>query len=137
VLPEALRKQLVSRGVSQIKALTISSDALRIEMYNKLIQNHYDVNKAADLIINCPSDLLNDLNKIIDWDKTRQSKQVDLKTIDELVNRALKENPKVVSDYKSGKTQAISSLIGSIRRQSGNIDAQVLKEVLERGIKNL
>jgi len=136
-LPEALRNQLVSRGVSQIKALTISSDALRIEMYNKLIQNHYDVNKAADLIINCPSDLLNDLNKIIDWDKTRQSKQVDLKTIDELVNRALKENPKVVSDYKSGKTQAISSLIGSIRRQSGNIDAQVLKEVLEREIKNL
>jgi aspartyl-tRNA(Asn)/glutamyl-tRNA(Gln) amidotransferase subunit B len=136
-LPAGLRQDLISRGVSQVNANTIVADQQRLYMYNKLVQHQYESIKAADIIINCPSDILTDMNKIITWDKSHQTLEIDNQTLRNYAKKAILDNPKAVSDFKSGKIQALYSLIGSIRRQIENINVPALQLILEQEIKKL
>jgi aspartyl-tRNA(Asn)/glutamyl-tRNA(Gln) amidotransferase subunit B len=50
----------------------------------------------------------------------------------EVVRRVIAENPKVVSDYKSGKPGAINALVGPVMRETrGRANAKRVQELLE------
>lgn len=58
-------------------------------------------------------------------------KALDDSELDALCNKAIKENPKVVSDYKGGKEKAIMALVGAVMRASkGRADAEKAKAKL-------
>ena len=55
----------------------------------------------------------------------------DTSLIDGVVEKVVKEDPKSVADYKSGKEKAIMALFGKCMRElKGNCDPQVLRQIL-------
>ncbi len=55
----------------------------------------------------------------------------DEKIINELIQEIIRENPKAIGDYKNGKKQALSYLIGQIMRKTkGQINPGILKKNL-------
>jgi aspartyl-tRNA(Asn)/glutamyl-tRNA(Gln) amidotransferase subunit B len=55
----------------------------------------------------------------------------DEETINEIVKITVKENPKALNDYRNGKEQAISYLMGQIMRKTkGQVNPGMLKKIL-------
>lgn len=55
----------------------------------------------------------------------------DEETINEVIRETVKENPKALNDYKNGKEQAVSYLIGQIMRKTkGQVNPVILKKNL-------
>ncbi len=53
--------------------------------------------------------------------------------IEKLVKEAISENPKMVEDYKKGKTTALQALIGAVMRKTqGKVNVEKARQVLER-----
>ncbi|MDO8585046.1 MAG: Asp-tRNA(Asn)/Glu-tRNA(Gln) amidotransferase subunit GatB [bacterium] len=60
----------------------------------------------------------------------------DTASLEPIAQKVMEENPKVVADYKKGKTAAIQSLIGkTIGATSGKANPSVVKEIFERLLK--
>lgn len=73
------------------------------------------------------------LKKIVSGKKSVIS---NLKIIEELVERAVAESSDAVADYKSGKTQALASIMGKAMQLSkGKADPAVTKKLLEKKLK--
>ncbi len=57
----------------------------------------------------------------------------DIQQLTAIVQEVIKENPKIVEDYKSGKTQAISALIGQIMKKTkGKANPKQAQELLKQ-----
>jgi aspartyl-tRNA(Asn)/glutamyl-tRNA(Gln) amidotransferase subunit B len=60
----------------------------------------------------------------------------DPEALKNLAQKLIDENPEVVASYKSGKENAIMSLVGKIMKESGgSANPQVAKEVLVELLK--
>lgn len=57
-------------------------------------------------------------------------KSVDSSELESLCQEILQANPQVVEDYKSGKQQAIGSLIGQAKKKNPNANPQLVRETL-------
>ncbi|MDD2647123.1 MAG: Asp-tRNA(Asn)/Glu-tRNA(Gln) amidotransferase subunit GatB [Patescibacteria group bacterium] len=56
----------------------------------------------------------------------------DQKQLEKIIDKIIKNNPKVVADYKKGKTNAIAFLVGLIMRETkGRAKVELVKEILE------
>lgn len=61
----------------------------------------------------------------------------DLNLLNSVVNSIIEAHPKVVADYKSGKTNAIMFLLGQVMKEmKGKADANKIKEVLQNRLNN-
>ncbi|MCS7227355.1 MAG: Asp-tRNA(Asn)/Glu-tRNA(Gln) amidotransferase GatCAB subunit B, partial [Endomicrobia bacterium] len=61
----------------------------------------------------------------------------DVNQLKSIISEVIKENPKIVQDYQSGKTQAISALIGQVMKKSkGKANPKQLQELLSEMLKN-
>jgi aspartyl-tRNA(Asn)/glutamyl-tRNA(Gln) amidotransferase subunit B len=138
-LPEQKKKILVDTyKLSLSNAQILSSDT---EMYNLFIQSQksgqYTAKKIADLLVNkryqgstpkTPEELLEIM-------KVNSKAQIsDPEEIRSLVQKTILANPKAVSDFKSGKEQALFFLIGQVKRELKSADTQVIKEIIEQQI---
>jgi len=57
----------------------------------------------------------------------------DEKEINKLVDLAIEENPKIVQEYLSGKTQAFGALVGYImKKSSGKANPKLVNEILKK-----
>jgi aspartyl-tRNA(Asn)/glutamyl-tRNA(Gln) amidotransferase subunit B len=131
-LPGQVRGDLISRGVSQEKATILVSDPDKLDMITKLVQKDIELTKAVDMIINSPSDISGDLDKIILWAKQKETISVSTAELAEVAAKVVAANPKAVLDYKAGKEQSLFYLVGLIKRQLGNIDiSQVRQAILD------
>ncbi len=66
----------------------------------------------------------------------KQTVHVDEKELENAIKDVLSENQKAVEDYKNGKEPVIMFLVGQVMRKIGQkIDAQMVKEKIERAIK--
>ncbi len=60
----------------------------------------------------------------------------DTKKIEELVNKALKEAPKAVEDYKCGNSKALNFIVGIVMRETkGTADPKIVNKVLLEEVK--
>jgi aspartyl-tRNA(Asn)/glutamyl-tRNA(Gln) amidotransferase subunit B len=56
----------------------------------------------------------------------------DQKELEKIIDKIIKNNPKVVADYKKGKTNAIAFLVGLIMRETkGRAKVELVKKILE------
>ena len=60
----------------------------------------------------------------------------DLKEIENIAKKILKENPKAMEDYKKGEKNSINFLIGQVMKESQKrADYKKVKEILEKLLK--
>lgn len=141
-LPQAKVSDLASLfGIPPDVAATMirqGSAAYFKELAPKLKSINIEPAGAASLII----------NKKIDWQKVPLEQAVDqLKSqrsavalshdeLEKIVDQIIAENEKSAADYKTGKENAIQSLIGqAMRKTQGRADAKLLKSLLEERLK--
>jgi len=69
--------------------------------------------------------------------EAKEGKKISEKDeIEKLAEQIIKENPKAVKDYKSGKEQAIHFLVGQIMKKSNKrADSETTKEILKKMLK--
>ncbi len=89
------------------------------------------VNKKIDLSKTKPEELIKQIKK------EEVVKITDRKKLIKWVDKAIKDMPKVVFDYKKGKSAAIAVLIGKVMQLSnGKADPIIIKELLEKRLKS-
>lgn len=124
-LPAQTRTKLISQGLSPEKAAVMVSSPARLKRFYEL---GGDI-KIADQILNTPED------KVASFEYVKKEFVSDEKLITYLAQKAIFANPQAVSDYKSGKTQALFSLIGAIRKDLPTINIKLTQGILENLIK--
>lgn len=61
----------------------------------------------------------------------------DTKSLDNLVDEVIKDNPKSVADYKTGKSNALIFLVGQVMKKSGGkANPKVVGEILKRRLNH-
>jgi len=61
----------------------------------------------------------------------------DSRELDDIAEAVIKENPKSVSDYKAGKSNALMFLVGqAMKRSKGKANPKVAQEILKRRLDN-
>lgn len=129
-LPVEIRRDLISRGVSQEKASILVSDQQKLNMITKLVQKDIELAKAVDMIINSPSDISGDTDKIILWAKQKETITVSTSELTEVAAKVVAANPKAVLDYQAGKEQSLFYMVGLIKKQLGNIDISLVRQAI-------
>jgi aspartyl-tRNA(Asn)/glutamyl-tRNA(Gln) amidotransferase subunit B len=77
------------------------------------------------------------------WSTEKSPKQIveeknliqitDTKELEKIINEVINENPKIAQDYKSGKTQAVSALIGqAMKKTKGKANPKILNELFKK-----
>jgi aspartyl-tRNA(Asn)/glutamyl-tRNA(Gln) amidotransferase subunit B len=90
----------------------------------------YLVNKKPDIAKLKPSDIIRKI------EKEKENLVSDISSLEGLSKQAIKELPQAVKDYKSGKENAISALIGKVMQLSkGKADASKVRVILEKILK--
>ncbi|KKR11527.1 MAG: aspartyl/glutamyl-tRNA amidotransferase subunit B [Candidatus Woesebacteria bacterium GW2011_GWA1_39_21] len=140
--PWEKRKRYIKEfGLSQNYAQILTSDLNRGAYFEKLYRltkkHHLNTKKVVDLMINknydqkfpTPQGLVLDLLKTI---KTQSPSDEQL---DRAVSEVLISQRKAVSDYKSGKENALGFLIGAVSRKlSGKGDAMTIRDKLTESL---
>ncbi|MEK7451087.1 MAG: Asp-tRNA(Asn)/Glu-tRNA(Gln) amidotransferase GatCAB subunit B, partial [Patescibacteria group bacterium] len=88
------------------------------------------INRSIDINQTLPSQLIQIILS------STQTDQIDDKELGKIIDKVLKENPKAVSDYKSGKQNAIMFLIGQVMKNfKQKLDAEKVKTLAMERLK--
>lgn len=147
ILPERVRSEIVSSGVSEADAKLLSKSPLLVDLFSRLKSDDVALNqKVAKLLINekdsneLTIEQLQDLVQLLESDMpsnilrhligeantsgklpseiSKQNLSNEDDNLEEIIRETLVKNPDAVSKYKSGKTQIIGFLIGEVMRSS-------------------
>jgi aspartyl-tRNA(Asn)/glutamyl-tRNA(Gln) amidotransferase subunit B len=139
-LPEAKKLYKLSANyiITEIQKLARGSaseenfEKITPENFAELIKMTYlrQINSSATQII-LKEMFVNggDPSNIVDQKKLKQVSDVSF--IDEVIEKILTQNPKVVADYKNGQENALQFFVGQIMRETkGQVNPQVAQEML-------
>ncbi|MCX7910113.1 MAG: Asp-tRNA(Asn)/Glu-tRNA(Gln) amidotransferase subunit GatB [Endomicrobia bacterium] len=125
-------------GLINQEGLTFDKNKIKEEYLAELVKLYYDGVLSSKLL----KEVLEEV-----WYTQKSPKEIvqqkgisQISDIDELkkvIQEVIAENQKVVDDYKSGKTQAISALIGQIMKKTKGkanpqLTHQLLKDILDK-----
>lgn len=122
-------------GLKYSDAFTLSRDntlATYFEEVVKLIKQDKAEQSIANFIINkrLPTNISAE-EFARKADELMKPKETDLGILEDVIINVIKNNDKVVADYKSGKQNAIMFLVGQVMREmKGKADANVVKQKL-------
>lgn len=87
---------------------------------------NYIVNQKIDLVDNSPGQVIDDI-------RAKKSGLVeDILELEKLAKEVIKENPKLVESYQTGKTNIMHVLVGMVMRKTqGKANAERVKQILE------
>jgi aspartyl-tRNA(Asn)/glutamyl-tRNA(Gln) amidotransferase subunit B len=134
-----------------LAAKWIRRELIRVANYNKIDTSEIsiNVNEFINLLELIQNKKITDKigQKIIeeliikDFDVKKYVKENNLEslndssTLENFCKEAIKENPKAVEDYKSGKKHALNFLLGQVMRKSkGKANPKNIKELLKKNI---
>jgi len=140
-LPEVITKQLLNLGVRPDFAEIIVSDKSRAEFTLKLLQaaDKTQIESITKLLINKPETFSLTINQILDQIKTMSVKPTaSASDIQNWIDKAIADNPEVVTKYKSGKTAVIGVLVGAVMRQAkGQADPKTINQLLIQSLSHV
>lgn len=128
-----ISNQYIKVLLSDKQYLDYAIKALKIGKKKKI-----EYNKIAGAIVNKEISIKNTKPRklIQNLINTQKQKISDKKSLEQMASDAIKKNPKAVKDYKNGKIQAISAIIGYIMKKSqGKADAQLVKSIIKKKLK--
>jgi len=129
-------RSYLNRNNAEFGALPITPERL-IEM-QRLVDNRKISNNMAKNVL---TEMLLSGKSALDIVKEKGLSQItDRGLIDDIADQVLKENPKVLGDYLSGKTKALGFLIGQLMKKTkgqASPDAanEALKSIIEKKYK--
>ena len=143
-LPELPKEKLFrfidKSKIKPLDAFTLTRERKTADYFEEIISKFQIPNIAqsiANLIINKKISTSIPANEfVIKAEELLSPKQTDTKLLDEIAIKVIATNPKSVTDYKSGKQNAIMYLVGQVMREmKGKADANTviskLKELLK------
>ena len=125
--------------LSESDAVRLTDSANIAEYFEKAVKigkipaktvANFLINKKFDISKTSPQELI----KLIS--AKSQIPAISDTELDQIIKKVISENPKPVSDYKSGKESAIMFLVGQVMRLSrGRADAVATRQILESRLK--
>ena len=99
------------------------------EISPKIIANNI-INKKVNINKNTPAEIMNII------EKKAEKFHVDDKELEQIINKLIKQYPKAVKEYKTGKTGVLMFLIGQVMKTlKGKGDALVIRKFLEKALQ--
>ncbi|MEK7064605.1 MAG: Asp-tRNA(Asn)/Glu-tRNA(Gln) amidotransferase subunit GatB [Patescibacteria group bacterium] len=126
-LPDAIISQLIALGVKPADALILSRDKTALTV----LKSNPDVQpgRLSSLIVNKKIDLSGNIKE--QFEKLTAIGETDTGKLTAFVDEVLAQNPKVVEEYKKGKTAVLGFLIGAVMKLSqGKADAKSVTDLL-------
>lgn len=144
-LPEEVYGELVELGVSENAAKIISGNkVLSDKILQTLRGDSLPGKESPQEVKGFGNWLLHHMKEakeksaeelIADYEKTRSEMVGDSGQLEKWLEEAIKNNPKVVSDIKSGRQQAIGFLIGQVQKMAhGKANVRMVMKILEKEI---
>ena len=131
-LPDAIISDLIALGVKPADALILSRDKTALA----ILKNNPDVQprRLSNLIVNKKIDISGDIK--VQFEKLTAVGETDTEKLAVLVDEVIKTNPKVVEEYKKGKTAVLGFLVGAVMKLSqGQADAQTVTALLQEKLR--
>ena len=131
-LPDAIISDLIALGVKPADALILSRDKTALA----ILKNNPDVQprRLSNLIVNKKIDISGDIKA--QFEKLTAVGETDTEKLAVLVDEVIKTNPKVVEEYKKGKTAVLGFLVGAVMKLSqGQADAQTVTALLQEKLR--
>ena len=131
-LPAAIISDLIALGVKPADALILSRDKTALA----ILKNNPDVQplRLSNLIVNKKIDISGDIK--VQFEKLTAVGETDTEKLAVLVDEVIKTNPKVVEEYKKGKTAVLGFLVGAVMKLSqGQADAQTVPALLQEKLR--
>ncbi len=131
-LPSQKRKKLLEAGLSKQNIEVLINDPKLLDIHLELVRLGLESKNAANLIINKQEYKGKFAAEIVELEKSKISlKLTDELAINEIIQKVLSTNPKVVGDYKSGNENSIQFLMGQVMKESqGKADATIVRKIL-------
>lgn len=143
-LRETKRERFVKDfGLSDYNAEILTRDKTMADYFDQTVtlaeKQHLTAKQIADEIINQKIDptkiSVTELLEIVKAKKTVAFAEITQQD-ETLITKVLDENPKAVTDFKSGKESVIMFLVGQVMKQIGKkVDPKIIKEKLEKNLK--
>ena len=131
-LPDAIISQLIALGVKPADALILSRDKTALTV----LKSNPDVQpgRLSSLIVNKKIDLSGNIKE--QFEKLTAIGETDTGKLTAFVDEVLAQNPKVVEEYKKGKTAVLGFLIGAVMKLSqGKADAKSVTQLIIQKLK--
>jgi len=138
ILPqEAFKKLLEKFKLPMAMAEQLTREKSVYQFFEKLIEEGMGPVGAGNIIINKPSVLQEDPKIINQKSKIKNQNLIkDDTIINNIVEKVLASNPKVVADYKAGKEETVKFLMGQVMKESkGQADPQLASQKLQELLK--
>ena len=141
-LPDAIITDLVSLGIEQRFAKLVYNKPKIMNILNVIARRNdvaiqdtkIDINKLVSLIVNKKIDISGDIKA--QFEKLTAVGETDTEKLAVLVDEVIKTNPKVVEEYKKGKTAVLGFLVGAVMKLSqGQADAQTVTALLQEKLR--
>ncbi len=126
-LPDAIIASLVAAGVKLGDAKIISKNRAALAV----LRNNPDLQpgKLSSLIVNKKIDISGNIPE--QFGRLTQAGQTDTTTLLPIIKQVIESNPKVVEEYKNGKTAVLGFLIGQVMKLSaGSADPKTVSTLL-------
>ncbi len=137
-LPAQKAERLVSEyNLREDYALLLAEDDINADLFESAVGDGGDAEEVANWIINRPSDVKGlGGSELVDAIKKEEENVVeDEDVLVKAVEKAIKENPEAVEDYRSGKENAIQFLLGQVMKETkGKADPQKTMELLKENL---
>ncbi|MFZ2202411.1 MAG: Asp-tRNA(Asn)/Glu-tRNA(Gln) amidotransferase subunit GatB [Microgenomates group bacterium] len=130
-LPEAIISELIASGVKPADAKILSKDKTALTALE--VNSDLDQGKLANFIVNKKIDLSGDIKS--QFAKLTQAGETDTAKLIPIIDQVLQENPKVIEEYKKGKTTVLGFLIGQVIRAAKDADAKTVSTLLVEKLK--
>jgi aspartyl-tRNA(Asn)/glutamyl-tRNA(Gln) amidotransferase subunit B len=139
-LPDEKIKKFVSEyKISEYNAEIICQEKLLADYFEKTVKVSKDlsplqitnwiVNRKLDIAKTSPEELVNIISQ------TQQVFEISDEDLEKAVAKVIAENPKAVEDYKKGKNQVLSFLIGKVvSATNAQIDKKLVQEKLSEAL---
>ena len=130
-LPAQKRLRLIQLGLTATTAAILVDSSIRYAKFTELSANHDPID-VAKLLVNLPEDKVSDasINRSID---TLNNSEAEIR---DAAIKVIADNPKAVTDIKSGKSQVIFFLIGQIKKELGDVDVSLTQKIIDEIIKS-
>lgn len=127
-LPDALVAELIYLGVkpADAKILSKNKSAMAVLKDNP----NLDIAKLGSLIVNKKINLSGDIKS--QYRSLTAVGETDEEKLMPIIEKIIAGNPKVVEQYKSGKTETLGFFIGQVMRQVKDADAKTVSTLIQK-----
>ena len=116
-------EKVMSKLKSKKLKMKVKNQILEQEIANYIVNKKISTSLSIDEFVKKATEMMKPV-------------ETDSKLLEEIIKRILSVNPKVVTDYKSGKQNAIMFLVGQVMREmKGKADANTVINVLKDKLK--